>query len=67
MVKQGDNCAVLVGEPGVGKRTMLFSIANKILEEKSETSSPIGRISIGILIIQDIIAILFISLSSNEL
>lgn len=41
--------------------------AVKVLEEKSETSSPIGRISIGILIIQDIIAILFISLSSNEL
>lgn len=41
--------------------------AVKVLEEKSETDSPIGRISIGILIVQDIIAILFISLSSNEL
>ncbi len=41
--------------------------AVKVLEEKSETSSPIGRISIGILIVQDIFAILFISLSSNKL
>ncbi len=41
--------------------------AVKVLEEKSETSSPIGRISIGILIVQDIIAILFISFSSSKL
>ena len=41
--------------------------AVKVLDEKSETNSPIGKISIGILIIQDIIAILFISLSSTKL
>ena len=41
--------------------------AVKVLEEKSETNSPIGKISIGILIVQDIVAILFITLSSNKL
>ncbi|WP_354624385.1 cation:proton antiporter [Psychromonas sp. MME2] len=37
--------------------------AVKILEEKSETNSLYGRIAIGILIMQDIFAVLFLSIS----
>lgn len=41
--------------------------AVKILEEKGESSSPYGRIAIGILIIQDIIAVIFLTVSKGEL
>lgn len=44
LVKSGDNCAVLVGEPGVGRKTMVTNLANKILEEKSYTSLNFNRI-----------------------
>jgi len=38
----------------------------KILEERGELNSYHGRLSIGILVIQDLIAVLFISLSKSE-
>ncbi|HEY5715410.1 MAG TPA: cation:proton antiporter, partial [Psychromonas sp.] len=41
--------------------------AVKILEEKSETSSLYGRIAIGILIMQDIFAVLFLTVSFGEM
>jgi len=41
--------------------------AVKLLEERSETKSFYGRLSIGILIMQDIFAVLFITASSGEL
>ena len=44
LVKSGDNCALLVGEPGVGRKTMIVNLANKILEEKSYTSLNFNRI-----------------------
>lgn len=40
--------------------------AVKILEEKSETNSLYGRIAIGILIMQDIFAVLFLTLSVGK-
>lgn len=46
--------------------TLSFSstvFAVKILEEKSETNSLYGRIAIGILIMQDIFAVLFLTIS----
>ena len=39
----------------------------KVLEEKSELKSLHGRIAIGILIMQDIAAVVFIALSTNKL
>lgn len=41
--------------------------AVKILEEKSETNSLYGRIAIGILIMQDIFAVLFLTISIGEI
>jgi predicted Kef-type K+ transport protein len=41
--------------------------AVKILEEKGESGSPFGRIAIGILVIQDIFAVLFLTVSKGEL
>ncbi|MCW8994387.1 MAG: cation:proton antiporter [Psychromonas sp.] len=41
--------------------------AVKILDEKSETNSLYGRIAIGILIMQDIFAVLFLTISVGEL
>ncbi|WP_094751666.1 cation:proton antiporter family protein [Psychromonas sp. CD1] len=41
--------------------------AVKILEAKSETNSLYGRIAIGILIMQDIFAVLFLTISIGEL
>ena len=41
--------------------------AVKILEEKGENASPYGRIAIGILIIQDIFAVIFLTVSKGEL
>jgi predicted Kef-type K+ transport protein len=41
--------------------------AVKILEEKGESSSPYGRIAIGILIIQDIFAVIYLSFTKGEL
>tara|TARA_R110001583_G_scaffold10698_9_gene49265 strand:- start:63680 stop:65296 length:1617 start_codon:yes stop_codon:yes gene_type:complete len=41
--------------------------AVKILEEKSETNSLYGRIAIGILIMQDIFAVLFLSVSVGKI
>ena len=41
--------------------------AVKILEEKGAMSSSYGRITIGILIIQDIIAVIFLTFSSGQL
>ncbi|MGB5446015.1 MAG: cation:proton antiporter, partial [Psychromonas sp.] len=41
--------------------------AVKILEEKSETSSLYGRIAIGILIMQDIFAVLFLTISLGQI
>ena len=41
--------------------------AVKILEEKGESASPYGRIAIGILIIQDIFAVIFLTVSKGEL
>ena len=41
--------------------------AVKILEEKSETNSLYGRIAIGILIMQDIFAVLFLTISVGEI
>jgi len=40
--------------------------AVKVLEEKGEMNSLFGRISIGILIIQDIIAVLFLAISTGK-
>ena len=40
--------------------------AVKVLEERGEMSSLHGRISIGILIMQDVIAVVFLALSSGE-
>jgi hypothetical protein len=45
----------------------LTFFAVKILDEKGEMSSKQGRVSIGILIIQDIIAVIFLALSAGEL
>lgn len=50
--------------------TLSFSstvFAVKILNEKSETNSLYGRIAIGILIMQDIFAVLFLTFSVSEL
>lgn len=44
LVKSEDNCAILVGEPGVGRKTIIINLANKILEEKSYTSLNFNRI-----------------------
>jgi predicted Kef-type K+ transport protein len=41
--------------------------AVKILEEKSETNSLYGRIAIGILIMQDIFAVLFLTISVGKI
>jgi predicted Kef-type K+ transport protein len=41
--------------------------AVKILEEKSETNSLYGRIAIGILIMQDIFAVLFLTISLGKM
>jgi predicted Kef-type K+ transport protein len=41
--------------------------AVKILEEKSETNSLYGRIAIGILIMQDIFAVLFLTISIGQI
>lgn len=41
--------------------------AVKVLEEKSEMASLHGRVAIGILIIQDVIAVLFLTISKGEL
>ncbi len=41
--------------------------AVKILEEKGEMTAPHGRIAIGILIMQDIIAVIFLTFSSGKL
>ena len=40
--------------------------AVKILEAKGESSSPYGRIAIGILIIQDIFAVIYLSFTKGE-
>ena len=50
--------------------TLSFSstvFAVKILEEKSETNSLYGRIAIGILIMQDIFAVLFLTVSVGKI
>jgi len=41
--------------------------AVKVLEEKGEMNSLFGRLSIGILIIQDIIAVLFLAVSTGKI
>jgi len=41
--------------------------AVKILEEKGESSSPYGQLAIGILIIQDIFAVIFLSITKGDL
>lgn len=41
--------------------------AVKILEEKGASGSPFGRIAIGILVVQDIFAVLFLTVSKGEL
>jgi len=41
--------------------------AVKILEEKSETNSLYGRIAIGVLIMQDIFAVLFLTISIGQM
>lgn len=41
--------------------------AIKILEEKGEMTAPHGRIAIGILIMQDVLAVIFLTFSSGKL
>lgn len=41
--------------------------AVKVLEERGEMSSLHGRISIGILIMQDIFAVLFLTISTGKI
>lgn len=41
--------------------------AVKILEEGGESSSPYGRIAIGILVIQDVFAVIFLTISKGEM
>lgn len=40
--------------------------AVKILEEKGESDSPFGKIAIGILVIQDIFAVIYLTISKGE-
>lgn len=44
LVREGDNCAVLVGEVGSGRRTILFNLAKKLLEEKSYDALSFSRV-----------------------
>jgi len=44
LVKEGDNCAVLVGEVGSGRKEIIFNLARKILEEKSYPQLNFSRV-----------------------
>lgn len=44
LVREGDNCAVLVGEVGSGRKTLIYNFARKCLEEKSYPSLNFSRV-----------------------
>jgi predicted Kef-type K+ transport protein len=65
----------LVGGIGAGEAALVgfaFSFSSTVfavqaLEERSETSSVSGRIAVGILIVQDLVAVVFLTASAGEL
>ena len=59
-----DTNAILLVAFALSFSSTVFAV--KILEEKSETNSLYGRIAIGILIMQDIFAVLFLTISVGK-
>lgn len=60
-----DNSALILIAFALSFSSTVFAV--KILEEKSETNSLYGRIAIGILIMQDIFAVLFLTISVGKI
>lgn len=59
-----DNSGLILIAFALSFSSTVFAV--KILEEKSETNSLYGRIAIGILIMQDIFAVLFLTISVGK-
>jgi predicted Kef-type K+ transport protein len=59
-----DNSSLLLISFALSFSSTVFAV--KILEEKSETNALYGRIAIGILIMQDIFAVLFLTISVGK-
>lgn len=60
-----DNFGLLLISFALSFSSTVFAV--KILDDKSETNSLYGRIAIGILIMQDIFAVLFLTISVGEI
>ena len=59
-----DSPSILIVSFALSFSSTVFAV--KVLEDKGEMSSLIGKTAIGILIIQDILAVIFITLSKGE-
>ncbi len=60
-----DSFSLILAAFALSFSSTVFAV--KILEEKSETNSLYGRIAIGILIMQDIFAVLFLTISVGKI
>ncbi|RJG42269.1 cation:proton antiporter family protein [Motilimonas pumila] len=65
LVDQLDTTGVMIVAFALSFSSTVFAV--KILEEKSEMNSLYGRIAIGVLIMQDIFAVLFLTFSTGKL
>ncbi len=65
MLEGMDNTAILIIGFALSFSSTVFAV--KTLEEKSEMNSLYGRIAIGVLIMQDIFAVLFLTFSAGKI